>query len=177
MTSPTTQLPRSRSVGALLGFGAATILAGVLSGAVNRKPKNQLWYRALRKPAITPPPFVFALVWPALYASAAWSAWRVWKTPSSPARTTALTLWGVQLACNVAWSPIFFGAHRPRLALADLGGNFVALGAYAAAASKVDREAAALVTPYLGWLGFAGFMNAGIITNNRGTMGHLLARG
>ena len=158
---------RKGSVLALVGLGAVSLLAGALSASVNRKPKNKLWYRSLRKPSFTPPDAVFAMVWPALYAGAAYSAYRVWKTPSSSARTTALVLWGTQLACNAAWSPLFFGAHKPRAAMVDLGGNFAALSAYASAAGKVDRTAAALVTPYLGWLGFAALMNRGIIQKNR----------
>lgn len=152
---------------ALLAVGALSVAAGAIGGLVNRKPRNKLWYRMLRKPSFTPPDRVFAVVWPVLYASAAVSAWRVWRTPSSPARTRALGLWGAQLACNAAWSPIFFGAHRPKLALVDLGGNFASLGAYAITAAKIDRPAAALVVPYLGWLSFAAAMNAGVIAKNR----------
>ena len=53
------------------------------------------------------------------------------------------------------------------LALIDLGGNFASLGAYAFTAAKIDRPAAALVVPYLGWLSFAASMNAGVIAKNR----------
>ena len=161
--------PRSRraKTTALLGFAAVSVLAGAVSGLINRKPRNKAWYRLLKKPSFTPPDPVFALVWPALYAGAALSAYRVWKTPPSRERTAALVLWGTQLACNAAWSPIFFGSHRPRLALVDLAGNAASLGAYTYAASRIDAPAAALVAPYLGWLGFAGVMNAGIVPHQQ----------
>jgi benzodiazapine receptor len=175
--APARRRSRRASFGALAGFAAASLLAGAVSGLVNRKRRNKAWYRLLQKPSFTPPDRVFALVWPALYAGAALSAHRVWKTPPSRERTTALVLWGTQLAFNGAWSPIFFGAHRPKLALADLAGNAASLGAYALVASRIDAPAAALVAPYLGWLGFAGAMNAGILTNNRGVRRDLLLRG
>jgi tryptophan-rich sensory protein len=168
---------RRASIAALVGFGAVSLLAGAVSGLVNRRPRNKAWYRLLGKPKLTPPDPVFALVWPVLYAGAALSAHRVWKTPPSRERTAALVLWGTQLAFNAAWSPIFFGAHRPRLALANLASNAASLGAYTYAASRIDAPAAALVSPYLGWLGFAGLLNAGIITSNRGIRGTLLLRG
>lgn len=162
------RLPRSTvtSLLALAGFGAVAIAAGAVSALVHRPAKNRLWYRLLRKPRFTAPRQAYPIVWTALYAGAAISAWRVWRTPSSPARTTALALWGTQLALNTAWSPLFFGAHRPRLALADLGGNLGALGAYVMAASRVDGVAAALVGPYVGWLGYGAATNAGIVARN-----------
>ncbi len=175
--APAPRRSRRASIAALAGFAAASILAGAVSGLINRKPRNKAWYRLLQKPSYTPPDRVFALVWPALYAAAAISAHRVWKTPPSRERTTALVLWGTQLAFNAAWSPIFFGAHRPKLALADLAGNAASLGAYTLVASRIDAPAAALVAPYLGWLGFAGAMNAGILTNNSGIGRNLLLRG
>ena len=60
------------------------------------------------------------------------SAYRVFRTPPSPARTRALRLWWAQLALNGAWSPLFFGAHRARLALADLVALTVAVADYTA---------------------------------------------
>lgn len=135
------------------------------------------WYRLLRKPKLTPPDRVFALVWPVLYSLGALSAWRVALAPRSKERTAALGLWGAQIAFNAAWTPLFFGAHRPRLAMADLVANGAALGAYALTASKVDRGAAAMVLPYLGWVTFAGILNASIIDMNRGRLARLIVRG
>ena len=53
-------------------------------------------------------------------------------------RTRALRLWWGQLALNGAWSPLFFGAHRARLALADLVGLTVAVADYTRTAGKVE---------------------------------------
>lgn len=148
-------------------FGAASAAAALVGGAVAARRRNKAWYRMLRKPSFTPPDRVFALVWPALYTLGAVSAWRVARTPHSPARNLALGLWGAQLALNAAWTPLFFGAHRPRLAMADLAGNYVSLGAYALTARKLDSAAAAMVLPYFGWLTFAGVLNASIVAENR----------
>jgi benzodiazapine receptor len=64
---------------------------------------------------------------------------------------------------------VFFGAHRPRLAMATLSANHASLGAYALAAAKVDKTAAWMVAPYLGWITFAGVLNASIVRKNRAT--------
>ena len=154
------------SVLALLGFLGATVAAGAVSAIVHRRTRNKLWYRTLRKPRFTAAPIVYPFVWAGLHAAAAYSVWRVWRSPDSTARTAALGLWGAQLALNAAWSPLFFGAHRPKLALADLAGNYATLGAYALSAASIDRPAGALVTPYLGWLTYGAASNVGIIRKN-----------
>jgi len=42
--------------------------------------------------------------------------------------------------------------------------------AFTAAATGVDKPAAALVAPYLGWLGFATALNAKIVAKNPGIL-------
>lgn len=156
-----------RALGGMLLFGAATAAAAAAGGIVGAKRKNKLWYRALRKPALTPPDRVFPLVWPVLYGLTAASGYRVFRSGTSSARNAALALWGTQLAFNAAWSPAFFGAHKPKLAEKTLLGNVLSLGAYTAVAGTIDRPAAWMMAPYLGWLGFAGYLNHGIIEKNR----------
>lgn len=154
---------RRSSLAALAAFGGATILVALSGARPSTRLKNRLWYRLLRKPSFTPPKPVFAFVWTPIYALSAYSGWRVWRASPSKARSAALALWGAQLTFNGAWSWLFFVLHRPRLALADIVGNFASLGAYTVAASRVDRPAAAMVAPYLGWLTVAGALNRGIV--------------
>lgn len=160
------QLP-SRSAGSRLAaatvIGCATLAAAAAGAAVSRPGK---WYRELRKPAGTPPPGVFGPVWTALYAAMAYSAWRVWRRAPSPGRRQALTLWGAQLGLNAAWSPVFFGAHAPRAALGVIAALLPTLGAYTLSARKVDRWAGRLIWPYLGWTGYATYLNSGIARKN-----------
>jgi translocator protein len=154
----------SRSNLALLAIGGATLVSAALGARATRRNKG--WYRLLRKSPLTPPDVAFPVVWTALYGASAVSAARVYRSPPSPQRSRALVLWGVQQALNAAWSPLFFQRHRPRAALADIGLLGVAIGAYAHSASQVDRAAAALVAPYLGWVGFASHLNREIVRRN-----------
>jgi len=102
-----------------------------------------------------------------LYAMIAASGFRMLRAPSSPRRSRALRAWGTQLALNAAWSPLFFRAHRPRAALLDLGLLVATTGRYVTLARGVDRTAAALMLPYLGWSLFALALNASIVRRNR----------
>lgn len=150
--------------GSLLALAA--IVGSTALAAAGGARMERRWYARLKKPALTPPGIVFPIVWTALYTLQAVSAFRVWRAPKSPARTKALALWGTQLAFNGAWSPIFFRAHSPRFAFANILALDGALAAYVQTASKVDRPAAWLASPYLAWVGFATYLNEEIVRLN-----------
>lgn len=156
---------RLRSALALAGFGALTVGAAVIGGLATSRGKG-LWYRLLRKPSWNPPDWVFGPVWTVLYGMIATSGWRVWRKPPSRERSAALGLWGAQLALNTGWTLLFFGEHQKAAALADLGLLIGSVGAYSGVAAKVDRPAALLMVPYLGWTSFAGALNAEIVRRN-----------
>ena len=166
--SPALKSPslRTESAVALGVFGALTAGAAALGSAATDHG-TQLWYRRLRKPSFQPPGAVFGPVWTVLYVLIAVSGWRVWNRPAGPARSRALGLWGLQLGLNAAWSWLFFGKRRKRTALADISALGVSIAAYIAAARKVDRSAAVLVAPYLGWVCFAGLLNEELVRLNR----------
>ncbi len=153
-----------KSLLAAAGFAAATLAAGALGG---RSSRPGLWYRSLRKSKATPPDRVFGPVWTALYAAMAYSAWRVWRSPASAQRSRALRLWATQLGLNAAWSPTFFAAKNPRASLGIVSALLPTLGTYVRAAWKVDRLAAAIMLPYLGWSSFATYLNAQVVNKNQ----------
>lgn len=156
---------RAESAVALGVFSALTAGAGAL-GRLATSGGTQRWYRRLRKPPFQPPSAVFGPVWAALYGLIALSGWRVWNSPGGAARSRALGLWGLQLGFNAAWSWLFFGKQRKRAALLDVGALGVSIAAYIVAARQVDRPAAALVAPYLGWVCFASLLNEELVRLN-----------
>jgi tryptophan-rich sensory protein len=166
--SPALKSPslRTESAVALGVFGALTAGAGALGASVTDRG-TQRWYRRLRKPPFQPPSVVFRWVWPVLYGLTALSGWRVWNQPAGPKRSRALGLWVLQLGFNAAWSWLFFGQRRLKWALADNMALGASIAAYIAAARKVDRPAAVLVAPYLGWVCFANLLNEEIVRRNR----------
>ena len=89
---------------------------GGLSGWLTRQGAD-LYAKTTAKPPLSPPSVVFPVVWSALFALMGVGAARVWLTPPSPARTRALTVFGVQLAFNFCWSLIFFNAQAYGFAL------------------------------------------------------------
>jgi tryptophan-rich sensory protein len=120
------------------------------------------WYQTLRKPTWTPPDWVFAPVWSALYLMMGIAAWLVWRRADRSVSWHALTLFVVQLVLNVAWSGCFFALQQPGLALAELLLLLAAIAATTGAFRAVSRLAAALMVPYLVWSTFAAALNFSI---------------
>ena len=147
------------------GFAALTFASGAV-GALATGRSRRTWYRMLRKSRFNPPDSVFAPTWSALYALSSVSVARVYAAEPSKQRTQALVLWSAQQTFNALWSPLFFGQRRARAALIDLGLLWSTLAAYANVAKRVDRPAAGLVLPYLGWVTFAGVLNGAIVRKN-----------
>ena len=72
-----------------------------------------------------------------------------------------------QLAANAKWSKLFFGQHRPNLALADSIALEGMILSYMNAARKVDRGAANAFIPYAAWVAFATVLNSEIARRNQ----------
>ena len=157
---------KSRSLLALAGFGLVTAGAAWYGARYSRNGNRDSWYRDLDKPSFTPPDKAFPAVWTSLYALIAWSGWRIWSAAPSRERNAALRLWISQLAANAKWSKLFFGEHRPTLALADVLALEGMIGSYITAARKVDRAAANAFIPYGAWVAFATVLNAEIARRN-----------
>ena len=150
-----------RSLAALLVFVLWVALAAFFGAQF--EPGG--WYAGLSKPPLTPPNWVFAPVWSLLYLGIAVAGWLVWRT--RPGVWMPLTLWGVQLVLNAMWSPLFFGLHRPDLALLEIAVLLFAAAATALVFYRIRRLAGLLFLPYVAWVGFATYLNAGLWLLNR----------
>ena len=111
------------SAPALAGWLTLTVGGGAIIGAVTNGGADP-WYEALDKAPWNPPSWVFAPVWTTLYVLMGLAAWFVWRRGGWRFQRVALTLFLVQLALNFAWSPLFFTARQPGLALLDLMGRW-----------------------------------------------------
>lgn len=137
-------------------------------GSVWTATSVRTWYVQLQKPSFNPPSWVFGPVWTGLYFLMALSAWLVWRNAGWSIPRSALILFFVQLGLNLAWSGLFFGLHRPGLALIDILALLAAIVATAIAFRPFSQAAFWLMIPYALWVSFASLLNFEIWRLNSG---------
>lgn len=120
------------------------------------------WYTTINKPSFSPPNWIFAPVWTALYILMGVAAFLIWRERHHPQAKTALIFYGVQLVLNAFWSIIFFGMSNPGLALIELLVLWVLVLITMVKFYKINRTAGWLLAPYLLWGTFASILNYAI---------------
>jgi len=154
-----------------------TVVAGVvLVNLVGATPAvlsgpGSPWFQALAKPSIYPPPWLFGVVWTALFTLMGVAVALVWLADGRggvgtnadgrgwTARRIALAAFAGQMVLNVAWTPAFFAAENLLAGLVVIVALWPAVVATIWAFDRVDRRAAALLVPYLAWVTFAAVLN------------------
>jgi len=134
------------------------LAVGALGGWVTAD-SVKTWYTTINKPSFTPPNWVFGPVWTGLYVLMGVAAWRVWCKARPDQLRVPLALFAVQLALNLAWSVVFFGAHRIGGAVVVIVGLEAAILATMVAFRRIDGLAALLLVPYALWVVFAAVLN------------------
>ena len=135
------------------------VLLGFLSGQISGSAAENPWFQSLEKPSLFPPPATFGIVWSILYVMMGLAFAMVCAAWGSRVRVWAILAFIVQLALNLAWSPIFFAAHRIEVALYVLLALDVALIVTVVLFFKVRKWAGVLLLPYLAWVLFATALN------------------
>lgn len=145
-----------------LSLATCLLLPFVVSslGRLFAGPVPSTWYEQLLQPIWSPPSWVFGPVWTLLYLLMGVSCFLLWSARKQNARTQALTWYGVQLALNASWTPVFFGLHAIGIALVILLLLDVSVLVTIWCTSRVSRTAAYLLLPYLAWILFATLLNA-----------------
>lgn len=138
------------------------LLLGILSGRLANSGYGNAWFAALQKPGFMPPGWAFGLAWTILYAFMGLALAMIVAARGARGRGMAITLFVVQLALNLAWSPLFFAAHQVSAAFLLILVLIVAAMAATLAFARIRPNAAALMLPYLAWLVFAATLNYSI---------------
>jgi len=120
----------------------------------------------LAKPPGTPPDWAFPLAWTLLYGMMAVAAWLVGRRVSLETGLPVLLPFIAQLGANGLWSILFFGWQRPAAALLDLIILWLLVSLCIHRFRRISVTAAALLVPYLLWVTFAAYLNAGVVLLN-----------
>ena len=139
---------------------------GALSGWLSRDGM-QIFSASISQPPLSPPAFLFPIVWGVLYALMGIGAARIYLSPQSTERSMALNVYITQLIFNFFWSLIFFNAQAYLFAFFWLLILLFLVLWMILSFLKVDPLSAKLQIPYLLWLSFAAYLNLGVWYLNR----------
>lgn len=135
-------------------------LSALLSGGMAR-------FDTLIKPPLSPPGWLFPVVWTILYLLMGYASYRVLVSGGSKAdKRRALTLYGAQLLLNFLWSPVFFGLGWLLAAFFILVALWILIFITGNHFSQLDKTAGTLLLPYLLWVTFAGYLNFAFVMLN-----------
>ena len=131
---------------------------GGLSAWLNRGAMAD--YAVLNKPPLSPPGWLFPVVWTLLFLLMGLAAYLVAVSPvSGRRRERALRLYLVQLGFCFFWGSLFFGLGARFAAFVWLLLLLVLALVCCLLFWHIHRRAGALLLPYLLWLLFAAYLN------------------
>ena len=140
------------------------LVGGLLSGILSMGGIKA--FNTLNKPFLSPPGFLFPIVWTILYVLMGISSYLIYNE-SEINSSCCLKIYAINLFINFLWSPIFFGLGLRLFALIwiillDLVVAYMIYCFY-----KVNKKAAYLQIPYLVWCLFATYLNLAFYLLNR----------
>ena len=135
-------------------------LATLLSGGMDT-------YAELVQPPLSPPGWIFPIVWTILYLLMGYASYRILVSDAPPAAIRkALTFYAIQLALNFLWPLVFFGLQWYWAAFILLLALWVFIYLTMHLFGSIDDTAENLLIPYLLWVTFAGYLNLGVALLN-----------
>lgn len=124
-------------------------------------------FNELNKPPLSPPGWLFPVVWTLLYVLMGIASYLVLVSGEDEAKvTSALKTYGLQLAFNFFWSIIFFNLESYLFAFIWLVALWILILLTMIKFFRIREAAGYLLLPYLAWVTFAGYLNLGIYLLN-----------
>jgi len=145
---------------------AIPLIVGIVAGLLTRNSMEV--FSVVEKPPLAPPAWLFPVVWTILYALMGISSYIVLTSDASQEEIkSAMQLYAYQLVVNFLWPTFFFNFGWYLFSFLWLILLWVFVFLMIRKFYDINRIAAYLNVPYLVWLTFAGYLNAGIWLLNR----------
>jgi len=144
---------------------AVPLAVGGASAFLTRESMKQ--FMRLRQPPLSPPSWLFPIVWTILFLLMGWACYRVVVSgaPKAQIRRAALP-YGLQLFFNFGWTLIFFNLGARLFAFFWLLALWLLILWNLRSFRRIDRSAGVCLVPYLAWVTFAGYLNLGVYLLN-----------
>ena len=139
------------------------LLVGGLSAWLTRQQMET--YMHLNKPLLSPPGWLFPIVWTFLYILMGISSYMIYISQDDR-RENALIIYTFQLFINFCWPLFFFNLHNYFIALMILLVLIVTVIYMMILFKQINKTSFYLNIPYIIWLFFALYLNFMIFINN-----------
>ncbi|MEK6859244.1 MAG: TspO/MBR family protein [Nanoarchaeota archaeon] len=139
-------------------FIACLIIVFVVAGIGSAYTQIDSWYESV-KPSITPPNWVFPVVWTVLFYFIAVSMYYNWLGANKRKKSKLIWYYGINFFLNILWSILFFTLHKPAYAFFEIILLLISIAHLIVFSWKIKKEASYFLIPYLIWVGFASILN------------------
>lgn len=160
----TQHLTTRQTLAAFAGFYALCLLVQY-AGSMFTMASVATWYVGLNKSHLTPPGYVFGIVWSILYALMALAATRIWRI-TGRVNTRPMRWWLIQLLIGLIWSMVFFGRRHIEQGMIVIALEWLAILLTFVQFRRVNHRAGWLLFPLLAWVSFASYLNFYILQHN-----------
>ena len=144
---------------------AIPLIVGGISALISLRTMDT--FKALDKPPLSPPGFLFPIVWTLLYLLMGYSLYLILTSRSNDQTLSrAIYLFFAQLFFNFFWSIFFFNLGIYFFAFGWLTVLWGLILLMILAFKKISPKAALINIPYLLWVSFAGYLNLSIALLN-----------
>lgn len=136
------------------------IIVGVFSAFLTAK--DMKIYETMEKPPLSPPGWLFPIVWTLLYAMMGFASFYVCVSDADTGlKRKALTFYAAQLIMNMFWSTLFFTYGLYLLSLIWLLAMWVLIIAATVVFWKINRASGIMMGVLVIWTTFAAYLNLG----------------
>lgn len=120
---------------------------------------NTDWYEN-SKPSITPPNWVFPIVWNILFFLIALSLYISWIKSNKKQKKKIAIVFGINFLFNILWSVLYFTLRNPLFSFYELIIFLLpSIILMIFTTRKINKLSSYLLVPYLLWVTFAGVLN------------------
>lgn len=133
----------------------ATAIIGSLFTSGNT---NSAWYESI-KPSITPPNWVFPIVWNILFLLIGLSLYLSWNNSNKKDKNAIASIFAANLGLNILWSLLYFELRMPAFAFFELIILWISILVMIFTVAESSKKAGWLLVPYFIWVTFAGILN------------------
>jgi len=117
------------------------------------------WYDSI-KPSITPPGWVFPIVWNILFFLIGLSLYFSWiNAKKLDVKKKLVIVFGINFVLNIFWSVLYFGLKNPFYAFIEIFVLWISIVSMIYVTYKIDKKAGWILVPYLLWVSFAIVLN------------------